>query len=50
LLPIIFGALVDLLRVRSTCFLVLYGIVWVSLILLSLAEIRRVPVTGAPPR
>ncbi|CAJ3108059.1 nitrate/nitrite transporter [Burkholderia pseudomallei] len=50
LLPIIFGALVDLLRVRSTCFMFLYGIVWVSLILLYLAEIRRVPVTGAPPR
>ncbi|CAJ4166977.1 nitrate/nitrite transporter [Burkholderia pseudomallei] len=50
LLPIIFGALVDLLRVRSTCFMFLYGIVWVSLILLYLAEIRRAPVTGAPPR
>ncbi len=38
LLPIIFGALVDLLRVRSTCFMFLYGIVWVSLILLYLAD------------
>ena len=27
LLPIIFGALLDLFRVRSTCFMFLYGIV-----------------------
>ncbi|AOJ07223.1 MFS transporter [Burkholderia mayonis] len=50
LLPIIFGALVDLFRVRSTCFMFLYGIVWVSLILLYLSEIRRVPVPGGVKR
>ncbi|AIO68899.1 major facilitator superfamily MFS_1 domain protein [Burkholderia oklahomensis] len=37
-------ALVDLFRVRSTCFMFLYGIVWVSLIILYLSGIRRVPV------
>ena len=47
LLPIIFGSLVDLLRVRSTCFMFLYGVVWVSLTLIYLAEVRRTPVIGA---
>ncbi|KDB09632.1 major facilitator superfamily MFS_1 [Burkholderia sp. lig30] len=46
LLPIIFGTLVDLLRVRSTCFMFLYGVVWVSLTLIYLAEVRRTPVIG----
>lgn len=46
LLPIIFGSLVDLLRVRSTCFMFLYGVVWVSLILIYFAEVRRTPITG----
>lgn len=46
LLPIIFGSLVDLLRVRSTCFMFLYGVVWVSLILIYLAEVRQTPVIG----
>jgi NNP family nitrate/nitrite transporter-like MFS transporter len=41
LLPIIFGSLVDLFRVRSTCFMFLYGVVWVSLILIYLSEVRR---------
>lgn len=42
--------LVDLFRVRSTCFMFLYGIVWVSLIILYLSEIRRVPVPGSVKR
>jgi len=46
LLPIIFGALVDLLRVRSTCFMFLYGVVWVSLILIYFSDVRRTPITG----
>ena len=41
LLPILWGALLDLLRVRSSCFMLLYGVVWVSLILIYLTEIRR---------
>jgi NNP family nitrate/nitrite transporter-like MFS transporter len=46
LLPIIFGSLVDLLRVRSTCFMFLYGVVWVSLILIYFAEVRKTPVVA----
>ena len=30
LLPIMFGALVDLTGVRSSCFMLMYGVVWVS--------------------
>ncbi len=40
LLPILFGMLFDLLRVRTTCVMFLYGIVWVSLILIYLSEVR----------
>ncbi|HEY6772651.1 MAG TPA: nitrate/nitrite transporter [Oxalicibacterium sp.] len=47
LLPIIFGALLDIFRIRSSCFMFLYGIVWVSLILMYLSEVRRTPITGA---
>jgi NNP family nitrate/nitrite transporter-like MFS transporter len=46
LLPIIFGSLVDLFRIRSTCFMFLYGVVWVSLILMYFSEVRRTPISG----
>jgi NNP family nitrate/nitrite transporter-like MFS transporter len=46
LLPIIFGVLLDVLKIRSTCFMFLYGIVWVSLILIYLSEVRRTSVVG----
>jgi len=46
LLPILFGALLDLTGILSTCFMLLYGIVWVSLILLYITEIRRIRVIG----
>ena len=46
LLPIMFGALLDRLGVNSSCFMLLYGIVWVSLILNYLTEVRRAPVMG----
>ena len=46
LLPIMFVALLDLLGVPSTCFMLMYGIVWVSLILNYLTEVRRAPVMG----
>ncbi|MDN7800567.1 MFS transporter [Burkholderia gladioli] len=49
LLPILFGMLLDLLQVRTTCFMFLYGIVWVSLILIYLSEVRRAPVIGEAP-
>lgn len=46
LLPIMFGLLVDLLGVRSTCFMLLYGVTWVSLILMYTTEVRRAPILG----
>jgi MFS transporter, NNP family, nitrate/nitrite transporter len=47
LLPIMFGVLLDLIGVPSSCFMLLYGIVWVSLILSYLTEVRRFRVIGA---
>jgi len=41
LLPILWGAALDSVRVRSSCFMLLYGVVWVSLILIYLTEVRR---------
>jgi MFS transporter, NNP family, nitrate/nitrite transporter len=46
LLPIMFGGLLDWLGVNSSCFMLLYGIVWVSLTLNYLTEVRRAPVMG----
>jgi len=46
LLPIIFGSLVDLIKIRSTCFMFLYSVVWLSLILVYFSEVRRTPVAG----
>jgi len=46
LLPILFGALMDLIGVPSSAFMLLYGIVWVSLILIYLTEMRRYPIMG----
>ncbi|HUH85113.1 MAG TPA: nitrate/nitrite transporter [Stellaceae bacterium] len=46
LLPVIFGAVLDWLGVNSTCFMFLYGVVWVSLILNYVTEVRRLPVMG----
>ena len=46
LLPILFGMLLDLLGIYSSCFMLLYGIVWVSLILAYITEIRRTRVIG----
>jgi NNP family nitrate/nitrite transporter-like MFS transporter len=51
LLPIMFGVILDHLGVNSSCFMLLYGIVWVSLTLNYLTEVRRAPVMGeAVPR
>ena len=44
LLPILFGVTLDWLGVNSSCFMLLYGIVWVSLILIYVTEVRRMPV------
>jgi len=41
LLPILWGAVLDITRIRSSCFMLLYGIVWVSLILIYFSEVRK---------
>ena len=46
LLPILFGALVDLTGVRSSCFMLMYGVVWVSLIWMYFSEVRKTPLLG----
>jgi NNP family nitrate/nitrite transporter-like MFS transporter len=43
LLPILWGVVLDLTRIRSSCFMLLYGVVWVSLILMYFTEVRRKP-------
>ncbi|MGE0805446.1 MAG: nitrate/nitrite transporter [Burkholderiaceae bacterium] len=45
-LPILFGALLDLTGVRSSAFMLLYGVVWVSLIWMYWTEVRRTEVLG----
>ena len=45
-LPIMFGALVDLTGIRSSCFMLMYGVVWVSLIWMYWTEVRRAEVIG----
>lgn len=47
LLPIIWGALLDLLGIRSSAFMLLYGIVWISLILIYFTEVKRVDFPGS---
>ncbi|MDR2328715.1 MAG: NarK/NasA family nitrate transporter [Comamonas sp.] len=46
-LPILFGLLLDLTGVRSSAFMLLYGVVWVSLIWMYWTEVRRADVMGA---
>ena len=45
-LPIMFGALLDFTGVRSSAFMLLYGVVWVSLIWMYFTEVRRAPLLG----
>ena len=47
-LPILFGLLLDLTGVRSSAFMLLYGVVWVSLIWMYFTEVRRTQVMGRP--
>jgi len=46
LLPIMFGVLMDLTGIRSSCFMLMYGVVWVSLIWMYITEVRRIEVIG----
>jgi NNP family nitrate/nitrite transporter-like MFS transporter len=50
LLPILFGLVLDQLGIRSSAFMLLYGIVWVSLILIYFTEVKRVDFHGRQPR
>ena len=45
-LPILFGALMDLTGIRSSAFMLMYGVVWVSLIWMYFTEVRRTEVMG----
>ncbi|HJW12273.1 MAG TPA: MFS transporter, partial [Albitalea sp.] len=45
-LPIMFGALMDLTGIRSSAFMLMYGVVWVSLIWMYFTEVRRTEVMG----
>ena len=49
-LPIMFGALEDLTGIRSSAFMLLYGIVWVSLIWMYLTEVKKLDVMKAHHR
>jgi NNP family nitrate/nitrite transporter-like MFS transporter len=40
LMPIMFGALVDLTGIRSSAFMLMFGIVWVSLMWMYWTEVR----------
>lgn len=42
MLPIIFGALVDLTGVRSSAFMLMFGIIWVSLLWMYFTEVRPI--------
>ena len=50
LLPIMFGLILDWIGINSTCFMLLYGIVAVSLMLSYVTEVRRAPVMGETVR
>ena len=45
-LPILFGLLMDLTGLRSSAFMLLYGVVWVSLIWMYRTEVRKTAVLG----
>lgn len=47
ILPIMFGALVDLTGVRSSAFMLMFGIVWVSLMWMYFKEVRPMGVERA---
>jgi MFS transporter, NNP family, nitrate/nitrite transporter len=45
-LPIMFGALMDLTGIRSSAFMLMYGVVWVSLIWIYWTEVRKTELMG----
>jgi MFS transporter, NNP family, nitrate/nitrite transporter len=46
-LPILFGALMDLTGIRSSAFMLMYGVVWVSLIWMYWTEVRKTEMMGS---
>jgi NNP family nitrate/nitrite transporter-like MFS transporter len=46
-LPILFGILMDITGIRSSAFMLMYGVVWVSLIWMYWTEVRRSQVMGS---
>ena len=46
ILPIMFGAILDITGIRSSAFMLMYGVVWVSLIWMYLTEVRKTDVMG----
>ncbi len=46
ILPILFGVLMDLTGIRSSAFMLMYGVVWVSLIWMYWTEVRRSELMG----
>jgi NNP family nitrate/nitrite transporter-like MFS transporter len=49
ILPILFGALLDLTGIRSTAFMLMYGVVWVSLIWMYRTEVSTRDVVRGKP-
>jgi NNP family nitrate/nitrite transporter-like MFS transporter len=47
ILPVMFGALVDLTGIRSSAFMLLYGVTWVSLIWMYFTEVRQYPLLAS---
>ena len=45
-LPVMFGALMDITGVRSSAFMLMYGITWVSLIWMYFTEVHYTPLMG----
>ena len=45
-LPILFGMLMDWTGIRSSAFMLMYGVVWVSLIWMYWTEVRKTEVMG----
>jgi NNP family nitrate/nitrite transporter-like MFS transporter len=46
-LPIMFGALMDITGIRSSAFMLMYGVVWVSLIWMYWTEVRKTELMGS---
>ncbi len=46
ILPVMFGVLLDLTAVRSSAFMLMYGVTWVSLIWMYTIEVRKTPIMG----